>query len=349
MGLACAGMLWARADGGLYVALAGLASLVFAPGGRRGAIRWLLTAGTVAILGYLPWLIFAWLAYETPLPLPVLAKAPAALPTLADAVSRVPSIWANVFLPPYAEHGGWDGWRPLGALVAAAASLRFLFPGSALVRRSSFVMSGGVTYLALMPSTYPWYYPSVALFSLPALASFVGAAWGAPGRRDRRLLAATLAAAFLANLAWLAVDYGRLARATRRIVEKENRREIGLWLRQHGRAGDRVFLECAGYIGFFSGLSMLDYPGLVSPEVLSLRRGVDGFVPVGTALKAEWMVLRPVEIERFARAQRGWLAREYETAAIFDVSDRLREAAPAHPAAVYDATFVVFARRGLRE
>lgn len=348
MGLLWVGMLWARADGALYVGLAGLASLLVAPGGRRDAVRWLLTAGAVAILGYLPWVIFAWNGYGTPLPLTVLAKAPAALPSVAAALARVPSIWANVFLPPYAENGGWDAWRPVGALVAAVASLRFLLPGSALVRRGSFVMSGGVAYLALMPSTYPWYYPIVALFSLPTLASFLGTASRLPGRAGR-IVPAAFAAVFLSSLAWLAVDYGLLARATRRIVEKENRREIGLWLRQQASAGDRVFLECAGYIGFFSGLSMLDYPGLVSPEVLRVRRSVDGLVPVATALRAEWMVLRPVEIEGFARAQPGWLAREYETAAIFDVSRRLREAAPAHPAALYDATFVVFVRRALRD
>ena len=77
----------------------------------------------------------------------------------------------------------------------------------------------------------------------------------------------------------------------------------------------------------------------------SLRHRLSrGHLAPSSSSSAEWMVLRPVEIELFAHAQRGWLAREYETAAIFDVSRQIREAAPAHPATLYDATFVVFGR-----
>jgi len=51
-------------------------------------------------------------------------------------------------------------------------------------------------------------------------------------------------------------------------VEDRLRVPIGIWLRDHARPGDRVMLEPIGYIGYLSGLRVLDTVGLVSPEVL---------------------------------------------------------------------------------
>ena len=65
----------------------------------------------------------------------------------------------------------------------------------------------------------------------------------------------------------------RLAHVQQRLIEDGVRRPIGLWLRAHAASPrDTVLLEPLGYIGYFSGLKMYDFPGLCSKEMVAVRR-----------------------------------------------------------------------------
>lgn len=80
-------------------------------------------------------------------------------------------------------------------------------------------------------------------------------------------------------------------------MEDGVRRSIGLWLREHARPGDTVFLEPLGYIGYFSQLKTFDFPGLSSPEVVAvIRSGHRTYPDIITALRPTWLVLRPSEL-----------------------------------------------------
>jgi hypothetical protein len=48
---------------------------------------------------------------------------------------------------------------------------------------------------------------------------------------------------------------------------------VGKWLNENSGREELVFTETVGYIGYFSGNRMVDYPGLVSPEVPALVNG----------------------------------------------------------------------------
>lgn len=50
------------------------------------------------------------------------------------------------------------------------------------------------------------------------------------------------------------------------------RRPVGEWLRDHTHAGDTIMVESIGYIGYYSQRRILDAAGLVSPRVLSSYR-----------------------------------------------------------------------------
>src|SRR5262249_4339109 len=65
----------------------------------------------------------------------------------------------------------------------------------------------------------------------------------------------------------------------------------------------RVYLECLGYVGYFSdGVHMLDYPGLASPDVVREARGEPhDMTSVCLRLSPEWMVLRPPVAAAFRR------------------------------------------------
>lgn len=109
---------------------------------------------------------------------------------------------------------------------------------------------------------------------------------------------------------------------------------------------DRVFLEPIGYIGYFSGARLLDYPGLVSPAVVDARREFDlGFYELIDHLHPEWIVLRPHEYQNFEN--RCTTKNDYEVATVFDARDDLRElgSLPGIGYLYSDATFFVLKRR----
>jgi hypothetical protein len=87
------------------------------------------------------------------------------------------------------------------------------------------------------------------------------------------------------------------AKKQQQIIEDTGRKKIGVWLRNHAARGDSVFLEPIGYIGYFSQLKILDFPGLSAPEVSAIvRSGPGGYARIITTLKPDWLVLRPYEI-----------------------------------------------------
>ena len=104
-------------------------------------------------------------------------------------------------------------------------------------------------------------------------------------------------------------------------VENAVRLPLGLWLKAHVAPGERVFLEPVGYIGYFSGAALYDYPGLTSPEVVRLRRQGLDFYDLIEALHPAWLVLRPAELEGLVR--RADVSKNYRVAAHFDNGGKL--------------------------
>jgi hypothetical protein len=120
-----------------------------------------------------------------------------------------------------------------------------------------------------------------------------------------------------------------------------------------------VYVECLGYIGYFSHAKMADWPGLVSPEVVAVARqkGSDFSSTLGV-LRPEWAVLRPWEADEVARRVPKF-HQQYELVKSFDVNPELyalRTPALLQPFVhdahlpgigylTYDARFVIFRRR----
>ena len=73
LGLAWAGLMWTRPDAFVFIGGLTLGTLVFRPTEsswreRLGWLRGYATAGLVTIVLYLPWLLWAWTYYGTPVP-----------------------------------------------------------------------------------------------------------------------------------------------------------------------------------------------------------------------------------------------------------------------------------------
>jgi hypothetical protein len=97
-------------------------------------------------------------------------------------------------------------------------------------------------------------------------------------------------------------------------------------LRAHAASPhDTVFLEPLGYIGYFSGLKMLDYPGLSSKEMVDVRRrlGPERENEAYLELKPDWLVLRPDEAVGNKLIDSSRLTEFYDLVAVMDVSDQI--------------------------
>jgi hypothetical protein len=141
------------------------------------------------------------------------------------------------------------------------------------------------------------------------------------------------------------------------LIENGQRRQIGLWLRDQARTPqDTVMLESLGYIGYYSGLKMLDYPGLVSKEMVEVRKRLGPgrenqfcyeLFQDCLELMPDWLVLRPGEVPIGSATDMENLKKFYELSRAFDATDKVSATRwlPGRPYLQYDQVFLVFHRK----
>jgi hypothetical protein len=365
LAVACGGLMWSRPDSFVYIGGLLLGCFLFNPWTKRSQML-LQLAGAAALAGvlYVPWLAWAQWYYGTFIPHTIVAKslakmhyqgAPIAL--LIDlAVFPLESvfdqtIFDKLLLPPEAiEGGGWPGilaWvsRIPAWVTAFAWVLPFLRPAT---RAVSFGLMVACLYLTFcVPVQYPWYLPSAALLSIVVLALLLQDAL------QRSLLRAwiwrtTVVLSLTCGMGLLLATAYEM-RIRQQVIEDGHRKQIGLWLKEHAVSStDRVFVECLGYVGFYSNLKMYDYPGLSSPEVVHARRVLhsDSFAKLISYLQPEWAVLRPFEMQKIQREDPSLLQSIYTPVGISDAASELAEHRflPGRPYFQYDQTFIIFKR-----
>jgi hypothetical protein len=349
-GVAWAGLMWTRPDACIYIAALMLAQMLDNPRPRQTLLA-IAKAALVTAAVYLPWLCWSWWYYGTLIPHTITAKAASLHQGLAmDGMARLLGLGGKsgwVFGPAYPYFREW----PLGIVLAvhAAAALAAVYWAIPRMvdpfgRRLSLAFLIAYLYLALMPFPFPWYFPPAALLAMATLVRAAAVLWPRVSPSWRWPIAS--GGVFLAAMmAWLLVLTTRQMQCQQALIEDGVRRPIGEWLQRHGQPGDRVFLECVGYIGYFSGMRMLDYPGLVSPEVVRLVKTEQAnFASIVPMLRPEWLVLRPHEIRVMDAA--GVLAPDYVPVHAADARETFAGRwIPGLSYLAYDAQFVVFRRR----
>lgn len=383
LGLAWAGLMWTRPDSIIYIIALGLGRLVFGSfqyqwRSRAELLHLFLRAGAIATGLYLPWLLWAWFYYGTPVPLPITAKAlfrvhlsPEALwqwvRYFPASIVNTPDILAATFLPPYTANTGWPVWIEMLAFFIGIIPLcLWLVPGArAEARIASFAFCVGQFYLYnLVRYPVPWYIPSLTLFAVVAIAQTIGQihSWSAAvlsGPRlgqfasGARLLLLSLMGAMVGGAFAITLLAAYQLRWQQELIESGERRLIGLWLKEHAASPrDTVFLEPVGYIGYFSNLKMFDFAGLTSPEVVAARRrlGQRGPIHAFSApalildLQPDWLVLRDIEADSIRQSAPPSLAQHYRLVQRFDVRDKVA-AIPFLPGRLYlanDACFEIY-------
>lgn len=344
LGLSWAGLMWTRPDAFVFIGATLVGALTFAcedAAARRALLGRILRAGALGVACYAPWLIGATLYYGTPVPHTVIAKgllrpmslssvllSPWELLTSGGFLLRV---FGASFVRLVADWGAplFYFWKTL----ALVAWLYWLNPfGSRLARAASLSFLLATLYGANVPFA-PWYMPGYAMLATIALAGLFSDLWGATAARfgawrpRARFALVALALAIVGAQAFTCAAMARSMRWQQALNETGNRQPLGLWLHDHARPGDTVFLECVGYIGYYSGLKTHDFPGLTSREMVAARRrlGTNDYGALIAELKPDWLVLRPGESEAIRRARPDLLpTREggghYALAATFDRS-----------------------------
>jgi hypothetical protein len=380
LGIGWAGLMWTRPDSCVYIAILGIGALLFLSGREAGKSRmaWgktLLAAGLVCAVLYLPWFLWAWWYYGSPVPYTVVAKAtnaePMSFPGLLGELLLLPvNLLGNktslrwTFLPAYAWMGGWPAFLQvfgfaLGLVAVLGWMIPVLRPQTRLFSLACFL--GNFFLNAVVKLCYPWYLPVIALFGYLTIGLLfdqvlcLAAKLPSPGAtrgwlchlpQVLRVSAVSLVAAQLA----LTLCVARQMQVQQDLIENGTRRQIGLWLRDRARTPrDTVMLEPLGYIGYYSGLKMLDYPGLSSKEVVDVRRrlGKSKENLAYLELKPDWLVLRPVEIRNGSIVAAERLQELYDLVQVFDVTDKVRAIRwlPGRSYLQFDQTFLVFHRK----
>lgn len=235
---------------------------------------------SVAAFITLPWLVFAYCYFGSPIPNSVVAKL-----ALYGRLGTE-SFWENlVFLM------GWH--HPLGVPLFAFV----LAGGWWLKEKQNFGlteivwMTGMVGSLAVS-STYLflWYVTPI----YPIYLLFVGAAFPFIGSRSEWLQrrAAAVARLVIAGMVLIlaVANYPAVQshRSYQKTVESVHRK-IGQYLQTHAQEADIVAAEDIGYMGYYCGLKIIDRDGVVSPEVVPYNRS-GNYLGLIIDYRPDWVV-----------------------------------------------------------
>ena len=358
-GLALGGLMWTRPDGFVYAGAVVVAAWLF-PGTER-RLRWSewLRIAVIAGVIYTPWFVWAWSYYGSPVPNTILAKGThlnglESLQLLLTYPYRYVfghCVAHDAFLPPYFFFGGWPASRWwFGKALALGAAAVAAWPRCARPARVAglaFVLGGA--YLT-MAARAPWYFPAWQVLAYIAVAGGASAVLEVLHARPvlRTLAAGGLVATVVAQ-GVMFVAVSTELREQQRLIEWGLRAPLGRDLAR-AAAGKKatVFLEPLGYIGYFSGLSMRDTPGLCAPEVIAIRRaGQTSMAEIISALQPDWAVLRAGDFLGFSAAARHEFESHYRLWAQYDVRDQVRTVGwfPGRDFAMFDAYFLIWRRQ----
>ena len=295
---ACGLLILLRIDGAIWTAL--MILWVSLRDWKRG-----LWSGAVVLLTIAPWFIFATIYFGNPLPQSLLAKGVIGeayrIFDWRELVSRAQ--WHASYLSPVSHYGFSIGLPVyLVGMVAAVRRLRREFLLPALFPVLFFF----ALHVGHAPR-FPWYMVPAAWCALVTAA--VG--WWQIGcwlhERTSQILGWNASAVGFG--VFVMVLGGFLWRDRRELQYQRGyqineiglREAVGLWLRDHLPPTSTVATESIGYEGYYSQCQVIDLAGLVSPEVVKIRRAslsnAGAFHTALEQLKPDAIVLRSYEVD----------------------------------------------------
>ncbi len=263
-------LLWARVDG-VFWAGALICMEVYIS--RRVLFKMMV----VAALTYLPWVIFASLYFGSPIPQAIYAKlfsfsinAPPLSAQIGTAISTFP-----FYLIIFALIGLIANWRNKWLMILPAF---FVFE---------------ILRLAVLKETFearyfvPAYWAGSISMSLGLYASW-------RHLRDRLQLPTwggiLLMTLYLGISLFYTAQDAVERRAYQEYVYTRSTKVIGMWLNQNTAKDSVILLEPLGYIGYYSQRHILDEAGIVTPQMLPVRRRVLSIYYAISMLKPDYVI-----------------------------------------------------------
>ena len=310
-----------------YLALANL---------RRG-----IAAGGIAGAIVAPWIVFTTAYYGSPIPNTVVAKA---------AVSPIPAILSNGSPLPWLEwlfgqvtghielllyhfepfHEVWSTAAaplPGPVLIVIAVVVADLFAIGLVASRQVAGWWPALAFVGLFFAYRVYFIPTINYYDwyLPPFLALVMIVVAAGLQRIyvwRPMITKSLSVALAFAFA-MHVPFSFGVESKVQAVENEVRTNVAEYLKATVPPGESVTSESAGYIGFYGGVKLFDYPGLTSKTSV---RALQALPPdqrdlphLVAALRPDWLVLRPWELNSL-REQFPEIAAEYEVVRVFQMS-----------------------------
>lgn len=290
-----------RPEGGILIVALALSCL---PHWRRAVVGVLASVAVVT-----PWVVFATAYFGSPVPQSASAKS-GLLSTGGGPILSFGETWilATRFFGTRLAAGPAEIVVTIAVLVLIVIAVLELrsTPNPSMAVLAWFLVGYLAFWYIGQGEIFEWYtYPSAWVALLLATAGFdriwrFGRALGRANARRPMVSAATLS--LVAVVAMFAVKFaaGIPDQRDEQQINDLQHRAAGEWLARCGPSRARVLLEPIGYIGFFSGLPILDVQGLVSPEFAGLKlNGVSGWPGVKIEEEQpEIVVLRRYEVPR---------------------------------------------------
>jgi hypothetical protein len=254
-----------------------------------------------------PWLAFATFYFGSPIPNTVAAKSTIGLFEDYSPGMAITSYlgWGLLYLSRISPFGRLIGW------------FLFLFGGWTIFKTRRYPV---LKLLVIFPFAFLFAYyvghaPKFPWYLIPL--TWAGMVVGVIGLWETGKLVFDLSPerwrhvrvvhwALVACLATFAMALFTRDLATTRfhhdwmLEESHVRKPLGLWLRDHSAPDATIAMEAIGYQGYFSERRVIDFAGLISPEVVELYRktGSDAqvFYSIVTTSKPDFVVLREFEV-----------------------------------------------------
>ncbi|MDR3573211.1 MAG: hypothetical protein P4L50_05095 [Anaerolineaceae bacterium] len=318
-GLFCGLLLWVRVDLFLWPLILVGFELT---SNFKNAWRIALICGLV----YLPWFIFAWVYFGSPIPFTATAKWVA---YVKFDTQPYQAHLATIFkyLSPFEFPSQFDQFPTILLVPCVLTTLLAIWQvfrarsNRILLPLAAFAVLD-IAQLTFTKATFfdRYFIPSLwAVLILAGLA--IGSLWD---ELKHARLGRFLYAGFLMIVMLLGLGFGLISASNTRTTQFYRQdgalKEMGLWLKQHTPIGARVLLEPLGYVGYYSDRNMLDVVGLVTPTVVMLKQA--GISDVYQYLK----VLRPTDVVVHCDDSLTWQAIKDPTGNYFTKNYRLSAA-----------------------
>ncbi|MHC1781425.1 MAG: hypothetical protein AB9891_01455 [Anaerolineaceae bacterium] len=280
-------LLWLRIDGLPWVILMAASAWVIS---RCLPLKFLVTAAAI----YLPWLVFSFFYFGSLVPHTIFAKSvayAAGMPPIWDRAGALMR-WLTPFSLPYLDLTVVK-WAAVVTLAVSTMGIIAIRRQKWLLLLPAFCLEEAAR-LIVMGATFESRYFVPLIWALLILFGFgLSSACGFLSARIKfhRLIGYSLVAIYLGTSLWFAFQQALSNQETQYFVYESSLKNMGIWLDKNTPPDSSVLLEPLGYVGFHANRRMIDEVGLVSPQVVALKKqGYDTFGLVNS-LNPDYVVL----------------------------------------------------------